>query len=29
LAEVGNDPYIFSANRRPSMYFKDIDFSGV
>ncbi len=29
LAEVGNDPYTFSSNRRPSMYFKDVDFSGV
>lgn len=29
LIEVGNDPYIYSAWRRPSMYFKDIHFSGV
>ncbi|MCP4704960.1 MAG: TldD/PmbA family protein [candidate division Zixibacteria bacterium] len=29
LADVGNDPYTYSSNRRPSMYFKDIDFSGV
>ena len=29
LAEVGNDPYTFSSWRRPSMYFRDIEFSGV
>lgn len=29
LAEVGNDTYTFSSNRRPSMYFKDVDFSGM
>ncbi len=29
LVEVGNDPYTFSAWRRPSMYFSDINFSGV
>ena len=29
LVEVGNDPYTFSAQRRPSMYFKDVNFSGV
>ncbi|RKX17498.1 MAG: TldD/PmbA family protein [Candidatus Zixiibacteriota bacterium] len=29
LIEVGNDPYTFSSWRRPSMYFKDVDFSGV
>ncbi len=29
LVEVGNDPYIYSQWRRPSMYFKDVEFSGV
>ncbi len=29
LTDVGNDPYTFSSWRRPSMYFKDINFSGV
>jgi len=29
LVEMGNDPWIYSAWRRPSMYFKDIQFSGV
>ncbi len=29
LVEVGNDPYLYSSMRRPSMYFKDIQFSGV
>ncbi len=29
LVEVGNDRYIYSSNRRASMYFKDINFSGV
>ncbi len=29
LVEFGNDPWIYSSWRRPSMYFKDIQFSGV
>ncbi|MCP4686041.1 MAG: TldD/PmbA family protein [bacterium] len=29
LTEVGNDPYAWSSNRRPSLYFKDIDFAGL
>lgn len=29
LDEVGNDPYTYSSWRRPSMYFKDVNFSGV
>jgi len=29
LAEVGNDPYIYSSTRRPSMYFKDVQFAGL
>jgi PmbA protein len=29
LAAVGNDPYIYSSWRRPSMYFTDIHFSGI
>jgi PmbA protein len=29
LVEMGNDPWIHSAWRRPSLYFKDIQFSGV
>ena len=29
LVELGNDPWIYSAWRRPSMYFRDIQFSGV
>ncbi len=29
LAEVGNDPYVYSSWRRPSMYFKDVQFSGI
>jgi len=29
LAEVGNDPYIYSSTRRPSLYFKDVQFSGI
>lgn len=29
LVEVGNDPYMYSSWRRPSLYFKDVDFSGV
>lgn len=29
LVEVGNDPYPYSSNRRPSMHFRDIDFAGL
>ena len=29
LVEMGNDPYPNSSWRRPSMFFKDIFFSGV
>jgi len=29
LAETGNDPYLSSAWRRPSMHFRDIQFSGI
>jgi PmbA protein len=29
LAEMGNDPYIFSSRRIPTMLFEDIDFSGI
>ena len=29
LVEVGNDPYTYSSMQRPSMYFKDINFSGL
>ena len=29
LVMVGNDEYMYSAWRRPSMYFKDVHFSGV
>jgi PmbA protein len=29
LAEVGNDPYQYSSLMRPSMYFKDVNFSGI
>jgi PmbA protein len=29
LAEVGNDPYLASSWRRPSLHFKDIQFSGI
>jgi PmbA protein len=29
LTDVGNDPYEYSSWRRPSMYFKDIQFSGI
>lgn len=28
LLEVGNDPYLRSSNRRPSMYFKEMQFAG-
>jgi len=29
LVEMGNDPYLNSSNRRPSMYFKDVQFAGL
>lgn len=29
IAEMGNDPWVYSAWRRPSIYFRDIQFSGV
>ncbi len=29
LAEMGNDPWIYSGWRRPSMRFVDVDFSGL
>ena len=29
LVEMGNDPWIYSSWRRPSMYFRDVQFSGV
>jgi PmbA protein len=29
LAEMGNDPYLVSTNRRPSIYFKDVSFAGL
>ncbi len=29
LAEVGNDPYVWSSMRRPSLHFKDVQFSGA
>jgi PmbA protein len=29
LVEMGNDPWVYSSWRRPSMYFKDVQFSGV
>ena len=29
LVEVGNDPYPYSSWRIPSLYFKDIHFSGI
>ena len=29
LAEVGNDPYQYSSWRMPSIYFKDVQFSGI
>jgi len=29
LAEVGNDPYVFSSWRFPSLYFTDVQFSGI
>ncbi len=29
LVEVGNDPYLYSSLRLPSLYFKDVQFSGI
>lgn len=29
LVEMGNDPYLLSPNRRPSMYFRDVQFAGL
>ena len=29
LVECGNDPYEYSSFRRPSLYFKDVQFSGL
>lgn len=29
LVEVGNDPYMYSSLRLPSLYFKDVQFSGI
>lgn len=29
LVEMGNDPYVYSSFRRPSLYFKDVQFSGI
>ncbi len=29
LAEVGNDPYLFSSWRVPTLHFKDVQFSGL
>jgi PmbA protein len=29
LVEVGNDPYMYSSLRRPSLRFTDIQFSGI
>ncbi|MEA1980604.1 MAG: TldD/PmbA family protein [candidate division Zixibacteria bacterium] len=29
LVDVGNDPYEYSSLRRPSLHFKDVQFSGV
>jgi PmbA protein len=29
LVEVGNDPYIYSSLRLPSLHFKDVQFSGI
>ena len=29
LSDVGNDPYVYSSWRRPSMFFKEIQFAGV
>lgn len=29
LVEMGNDPYPYSSTARPSLYFKDVQFSGL
>ncbi len=29
LAEVGNDPYVFSSWRVPTLRFRDVQFSGL
>nr|MBN2277974.1 TldD/PmbA family protein [candidate division Zixibacteria bacterium] len=29
LVEVGNDPYIYSSMRRPTLHFRDVQFSGI
>jgi len=29
FVEFGNDPWVYSSWRRPSMYFRDIQFSGI
>ncbi len=29
LVELGNDPYLYSATRRPSMVFEGVSFSGI
>jgi PmbA protein len=29
LVEMGNDPYPYSSTRRPSMFFEDVNFSGL
>ncbi|UCE65684.1 MAG: hypothetical protein JSU85_12600 [Candidatus Zixiibacteriota bacterium] len=29
LAEVGNDPYVYSSWRFPSLYFTEVQFSGI
>jgi len=29
LADTGNDPYVYSSWRMPSLYFKDVEFSGL
>lgn len=28
LVELGNDPFVVSSNRRPSLYFRDLQFAG-
>jgi len=29
IDEVGGDPFIYSSFRLPSLYFKDVQFSGI
>lgn len=29
LEDIGNDPYMYSSFRLPSLYFKDVQFSGI